>query len=148
MTNKILLPLATHQFRVDAKGLDTIIDNTEKVQFDFVNKTITINVRQTLDPLSLQEAIEFGSGLFDIEAGPVGSTAFGIRPINCHLLSHTLNLSYADKVSSAMHIFVFGYDALITGLPETEEAAPLPSDPRFPTPQEAIESLSKKAANS
>lgn len=143
MTIKILQPLATHQFKVDAKGLDTVTDNAEKVQFDFVNKTITIGVRQTLDPVALHEAIEFGSGLFDIETGPQGDTAFGIRPINCHLISHTLNLSYAEKVSAAMHVYVFGYDALITGSPEAEETKPLPRDPQFPTPQEVIEQLKK-----
>jgi hypothetical protein len=87
------------------------------------------------------EAAEFArAGLFDIEAmsGP-GNVVFGIKPLGAELASHKLDLNYGTGDRVAMHIYVFNYDALITGTPVSDSAAPaVSSDPRFPTPQEAI----------
>lgn len=139
----INVPIPAYRFRVSNCPI-LITQDMEKVEFNFKDKTITIKVRASTNPQSMEHAMQFvGSRTFTVEFMDGGEKAFyGVQVQNTELQSHEFILDYGNS-KSAIHIYSWTYDYLDIVVPEGY--APNQSSPErvkdFPTAQEVMESL-------
>lgn len=139
----INMPIPSYRFRVSNCPI-LITQDVEKVEFNFKDKTITIKVRASTNPQSMEHALQFvGSRTFTVEFMDGSDKAFyGVQVQNTELQNHEFNLDYGNS-KSAIHIYTWTYDYLDIVVPESYEAnqaSPLRVKD-FPTAQEVMESL-------
>lgn len=134
----ILAPLSAYRFRVMVPELEYITPQVNSVVFDFVTKTIKIEVRQAQITDSFNDAIAFAScKKFTIDAMNGGDVpVFTITPTGIKPLSHVFRLNYGSANEAAVHEFTFTYWSLAAG----EEIGPAEhdGDEAFP-PVEALD---------
>lgn len=126
-------PLQAFRFKI-ASQFPHIDSQTESVSFDFVNKTITLMVRQASVADGFIQAMNFAARpLFDVEAlSGGGEPSFGVKPLGLELTDHSLVLGYAIN-DAAKHRFVFSYSSLVTGSPvNADDIVPIPTSTDFP----------------
>lgn len=140
----LMQPSYRYRFRVTGCP-DEITTNMVNVIFDDIAKTISMWVRVTVEPASMQDALDFGSYKnFVVEHmdGVNTSGIYSVKPTNLKLIQHTFELDYADS-RPVTHHYVWSYDTLDLYVPESkvpENQLP-PAEPGFLTPEEVINKL-------
>jgi hypothetical protein len=143
----INMPIQAYRFRVTNCPI-MITQDLEKVEFNFKDKIIGMRVRASIDPQSMEHAMQFvGSRSFTIEFMDGGNNTayYGVQVQNTELFAHDFTLDYGNG-KSAVHVYTWTYDYLDIVVPETYEtnqASPIRVKD-FPTAQEVMESLERR----
>ena len=147
----LLQPLYKYRFRV-ARCPEEISLNMVNMTVDNVAKKIEMWVRVTVDPASMQAALDFGNYrnfLIDHLDGFTKKPYYSLSPTNLKLVHHTFELDYA-KSDPVVHYYVWSFDHLDIYVAEGKESANQmpPKVDSFLTPQEAVDKLTSAPASS
>ena len=144
---RLILPVAQHRFQLKQCS-EQITQNVMNAKFNFADKTLTVNVRITVDPASFDAAMTLAEQkTFAVDLMTGGTDRYyRVQPENLKLVEHNLSFDYSVS-APAFHQYKWTYTN-ITVVPNEALKAPEPiqqvDDDGFVTPAEALDSYMKK----
>lgn len=134
----ILMPLQSHRYRI-GNCPPQITENAVNVILDFVEQTVRIETRLTVDPESFRAAMQFARTkgfILEFLDGSRDGAHYGLDFSGAELIEHEMKFDYAVG-TWAPNVYVFKYQDIGILVPEKAEEAFIPTD-GFLTPAEAV----------
>lgn len=140
---KVMLPIASHKFKL-GNCHSEITQNVVNVVFDFAKKTLTVDLRVTVDPMSFEAAMRFAhvsKFSVDMMTG-MDDSYYSIHPEGLKLVEHDLRFDYATS-QPALHKYKWTYTNVDIVVPNGNDEMLTPPE-GFLTPAQAVELAREK----
>lgn len=144
----LMLPISAHRFRV-SNCPSQITQNTVDVTIDFVESTVAITTRLTVEPESFRHAQLFARTsrfTVDFMDGGKDGAFYGLDFAGVELVEHELKLDYAVSGWAPCN-FVFKYRDIGILVPQVDDDDGMIRTEGFLTPAEAVEKLANQKSD-
>lgn len=144
----MMLPISAHRFRV-SNCPSQITQNTVDVTIDFVEETVAITTRLTVEPESFRHAQQFARThrfTVDFMDGGKDGAFYGLDFAGVELIEHELKLDYANGGWAPCN-FTFKYRDIGILVPQKDEDDGMLRTEGFLTPSEAVEKLANQKSD-